>query len=123
MARTTNATIMEKLDAMMARFDSLESRLTALETSQKTSTKPSGKASTKKSAPQEPKEPKTVDPAKFAPKDDSWKAYKAARSKYLKAIGLDYESTGWVSREQFAENCKPWSDMFHYIKKADRKEA
>lgn len=56
MSRITNAQIMEALTAMNSRFDSIESRLSALETAKQSTTAPKKtKSSSKKSAPKKTK--------------------------------------------------------------------
>ena len=84
------------------------------------------KASGSKSSAK-PKKATEKDPwLKYQPKKDAdgnwnWKSYKASRNRYLKDNGFDYETVGWLSREDFAKAVKPFEDHFGaYVKKSAR---
>ena len=114
--RISNNEIMATLQTISATLESLNNRVSALEK------KPT--ASTPKKSP---KAKATADDwAKYTPKKDAdgnwnWRSYKCARQRYLNDHGFNYEAKGWMSREDFAKACKPWTDKFGaYIKKDAR---
>ena len=83
----------------------------------------------------EPKETKTksskknstkVDWKALEPKKDedgyyNWNSWKKCRDKYLKTVGLDFDTVGKVEYEEYQKNVEPFAKKYPYVKKSDRK--
>ena len=119
--RITNKQIMDKLEILCGKFDSLEKRVEKLEAT------PSGKGQGRKGSAGTGKGKKPDKWGKYAPKkaEDGnyiWRSYKACRQRWLNDNGFSYEEAGWMSKEEFAKAAKPFTDKFGaYVPKANRK--
>ena len=126
MRNNTNAQILAKLDAIATMIEDHGKRLDALEAKASKTVSATASKGSRKSAPS-PKAKTTKDAwGKYSPKKDAdgfynWRSYKAARNRYLEDNGYGYDKVGWMSKEEFAKACKPWTDHFgEYTKKSDR---
>ena len=124
MKKITNKEIMETLMALNATLESLDSRISKLESSSTNSANSTKKATSKKSAPKSSK----VNLADFEPKKDAdghynWASYKACRRRYVEEVSgktLHGKDGEWLEGETFKKYAEPFDKAYKYVKKSDR---
>lgn len=111
--------------ALNKTLESLDARISKLESGSSTnSANSTKKATSKKSAPKSSK----VNLADFEPKKDAdghynWASYKACRRRYVEEMSgktLHGKDGEWLEGETFKKYAEPFEEAYKYVKKSDR---
>lgn len=115
--------INQKLDNILSILESMDSRITALETSSSKKSVSTPKSTSKKTASSKKSTPKTDTLAQFEPKKGedghyNYKSWKTCRAKYVASVTGKKDS--WVAYEEFCKIAAPFDARYPYTKKSDR---
>ena len=127
MSKITNAMLMEAINGINTKFDTLSKRVEALEGKSKSVPTTSGKGISKLYSV----ELKDYEPKKSADGNYNWSSYKAKRTDYCYAVATKGKALGCYEKgvkvvdfkdieADFNKAKEQFSKHFKYIKKADR---